>query len=59
MIALRSGLLAHVMVHEIAYILKGIVRHSDTGIMKGQVAHWTLLHAFRSSSVKDASGIAV
>lgn len=32
-----SQLLAHVLVHEITHILEGIVRHSDTGVMK---AHW-------------------
>lgn len=31
-------LLAHVMVHEIAHLLEGIKRHSETGIMK---AKWT------------------
>ena len=31
-------LLSHVMVHEIAHILEGVARHSDTGIMK---AVWT------------------
>ncbi len=36
MIALRSELLAHVTVPEIAHILEGIVRHSDTGIMKAK-----------------------
>jgi len=29
-------LLGHVMVHEIAHILQGIVRHSDQGIMKAR-----------------------
>jgi hypothetical protein len=32
------ALLAHVLVHEIAHILEGIERHSETGIMR---AHWT------------------
>jgi hypothetical protein len=31
-------LLAHVLVHEIAHILQGVSRHSDTGIMK---ARWS------------------
>jgi hypothetical protein len=34
----EPALLAHVLVHEIAHILEGIERHSETGIMK---AHWT------------------
>ncbi len=35
----RAAVLAHVFAHEIAHILQGVVRHSDTGIMK---ARWTL-----------------
>ena len=35
---LESKLLAHVMVHEIAHVLQGVSRHSETGVMK---AHWT------------------
>ena len=31
-------LLAYVLVHEIAHILQGVARHSETGIMK---ARWT------------------
>jgi hypothetical protein len=34
----RAVLLAHVLVHEIAHILEGIYRHSDSGVMK---ALWT------------------
>jgi hypothetical protein len=30
------SLLAHVMVHEIAHVLQGVSRHSDSGIMKAQ-----------------------
>ena len=30
----RTGLLAHVLVHEITHILQGIYRHSDSGVMK-------------------------
>ncbi len=33
----RSAVLAHVMTHEIAHLLEGVSRHSETGIMK---AHW-------------------
>lgn len=33
-----SALLAHVMAHEIAHVLQGIVRHSDEGILK---ARWS------------------
>jgi hypothetical protein len=33
-----ATLLAHVLVHEIAHVLEGILRHSATGIMK---ANWT------------------
>ena len=36
--SLRTQLLAHVLVHEIAHILQGIDRHSDSGVMK---ALWT------------------
>jgi hypothetical protein len=32
-----SALLAHVMAHEIAHLLEGVARHSQTGVMK---AHW-------------------
>jgi hypothetical protein len=35
--SLVPRLLAHVMVHEIAHILQGVDRHSDSGIMKD---HW-------------------
>lgn len=35
----RAAILAHVFAHEITHILQGVVRHSDTGIMK---ARWTL-----------------
>jgi len=28
--------LAHVMVHEIAHVLQGVCRHSDSGIMKAE-----------------------
>jgi hypothetical protein len=30
--------LAHVMAHEIAHVLQGVIRHSDSGILK---AHWS------------------
>jgi hypothetical protein len=33
-----SALLAHVMAHEIAHVLQGIIRHSESGILK---AHWS------------------
>jgi hypothetical protein len=33
-----AALLAHVLVHEIAHILQGIDRHSESGVMK---ARWT------------------
>src|SRR5262245_52400713 len=33
-----SGVLGHVIAHEVAHILQGQVRHSESGIMK---AHWT------------------
>jgi hypothetical protein len=32
-----STVLAHVMAHEIAHLLEGVARHSQTGVMK---AHW-------------------
>jgi len=32
-----ATILAHVMVHEIAHLLEGVARHSQTGVMK---AHW-------------------
>jgi hypothetical protein len=32
------ALLAHVMVHEIAHLLQGTIRHSESGILK---AHWS------------------
>jgi hypothetical protein len=35
--AILSGLLAHVLVHEITHMLEGVSRHSNTGVMK---AHW-------------------
>jgi len=31
--------LAHILVHEIAHVLQGVARHSDTGVMQ---AHWNL-----------------
>jgi hypothetical protein len=31
-----SALLAHVMAHEIAHLLQGLIRHSETGILKAQ-----------------------
>ena len=31
-----SLLLAHVMAHEIAHVLQGIIRHSGSGILKAQ-----------------------
>ncbi len=34
-----SGVLAHVMAHEITHILQGVNRHSESGVMK---AAWTL-----------------
>ena len=33
-----ATVLAHVMVHEITHLLQGVIRHSDTGVMK---ARWT------------------
>lgn len=33
----RAEVLAYVLTHEIAHILQGVARHSDSGIMK---AHW-------------------
>lgn len=33
-----AALLAHVMAHEIAHVLQGIIRHSDSGILK---ARWS------------------
>jgi len=33
-------LMGHVLAHEIAHVLQGVVRHSEEGIMK---AHWTQL----------------
>jgi hypothetical protein len=33
-----SALLAHVMAHEIAHVLQGVIRHSESGILK---AHWS------------------
>ena len=30
------ALLAHVMAHEIAHVLQGVIRHSDSGILKAQ-----------------------
>jgi hypothetical protein len=44
--ALRSVLLAHVLVHEITHILEGIDRHGSEGVMK---AHWTAEDLFRMS----------
>ncbi len=37
-LAVTTGLLAHVLVHEITHILQGTGRHSGEGIMK---PHWT------------------
>jgi len=37
-VALRQAILAHLLAHEIAHILQGIDRHSDSGILK---AKWT------------------
>ena len=37
-----SRVLAHVMVHEIAHVLQGVCRHSDSGIMKAQWSPWDL-----------------
>lgn len=34
-----SGVIAHVMAHEITHILQGVNRHSESGVMK---ATWTL-----------------
>ena len=34
---MQVTVLAHVMAHEIAHVLQGVYRHSDSGIMK---AHW-------------------
>lgn len=42
----RAIVLAHVFAHEITHILQGVVRHSDTGIMK---ARWTLADIDRMS----------
>jgi hypothetical protein len=44
--ALRSVLLAHVLVHEITHILQGTDRHGSEGVMK---AHWTAEDLFRMS----------
>ena len=33
-----AALLAHAMAHEIAHVLQGISRHSESGILK---AHWS------------------
>jgi hypothetical protein len=33
-----AALLAHVMAHEIGHVLQGIIRHSESGILK---AHWS------------------
>ena len=33
-----AALLAHAMAHEIAHLLQGINRHSESGILKG---HWS------------------
>jgi hypothetical protein len=35
--SMQSHLLAYVLAHEIAHVLQGTARHSDSGIMK---AHW-------------------
>jgi len=32
--AVASGLLGHVMAHEITHVLQGVARHSETGLMK-------------------------
>jgi hypothetical protein len=32
----ETNLLGHVLAHEIAHILQGVVRHSETGLMKAQ-----------------------
>jgi hypothetical protein len=40
-------LLAHVMVHEVAHIIQGIMSHSQAGIMK---AHWTTDDVFAMES---------
>ncbi len=42
------SLLAHVLVHEIAHMLQGLDRHSETGIMK---AHWDV-DEYRSMETK-------
>ncbi len=34
--AQASNLLAHVMTHEIAHLLQGVARHSETGVMKAR-----------------------
>jgi hypothetical protein len=41
------ALMAHVMAHEIAHILQGIDRHSQSGLMK---AHWSLSERIRMVS---------
>lgn len=33
------NLLAHVLVHEITHMLQGVIRHSETGVMKAQWEH--------------------
>ena len=43
-----NRVLAHVMVHEIAHVLQGICRHSDSGIMKARWTPWD----FRDMSFK-------
>ena len=37
--SLEPIVLAHVLVHELARVLQGVARHSETGVMQ---AHWTL-----------------
>lgn len=48
---LRTFLLAHVMAHEIAHIIEGVNRHSESGLMK---AHWTRTE-IEEMSVKSLS----
>jgi hypothetical protein len=42
-----AALLAHVMAHEIAHVLQGVNRHSESGILK---AHWSGTDCARMAS---------
>jgi hypothetical protein len=45
--AYLAALLAHVMAHEIAHVLQGMIRHSESGILK---AHWSGTDCARMAS---------